>query len=88
MKHYRFVINASDILARAGIPQAQVAREAKTTRYHLNRKILDRTAIRATTAWKIARAYAALVSISEDEAFTVLFEEITEENRTPYLVAA
>lgn len=88
MKHYRFVEDAGDIFARAGIPQAKIAREAKTTPFHLSRKISDRTSIRATTAWRIANAFAMLKSISEDEAFTMLFEGISEENRNPILAAA
>lgn len=72
---YIFKADAAERISLSGIPQARVAQAAEIDRRNLNKLINDRLRVRLTTAARIARAFADLTHISQQEALTQLFEE-------------
>lgn len=82
---YHFIDNAGEALARRGIKQSELARSAGIAPALLHSKLTYRNRMRGTLAWKIARAYAGLAGVDEDQAFTSLFVEVegNEEGTQP-----
>ncbi len=78
MKHYIFKIGAADYIASAGIEQTELGERSGYNKHEINRRLHKRGRLRATTAHKIAIAFADLAHISKDEAFSKLFEEAIE----------
>jgi hypothetical protein len=71
------------IIARAGLTRTEVAREANISTRTLDAlarpETYDRTgALRESTAWKIARALAKLTDQTPNDAFNLLFVEVSE----------
>jgi DNA-binding XRE family transcriptional regulator len=74
----------SDTIARAGLTRTEVARQADVSTRTLDAlsrpDIYKRSgAARTSTAWRIARGFAALTHQSVDDAFNALFVEVDDE---------
>ena len=75
-------------IERAGLSKAELARRAEVSKYTLQKKTagqIPRT--RGPIAWRVARVYATVRGISDEQAMQELFEETTG-NTTPALVSA
>lgn len=78
-KRITVVDNFETLIARAGLSKEGLAREAGISRGVLYRAISPASygsgdgAIRGTTAWKVAKAYARVLSLDDQTAFNTLF---------------
>ena len=79
MKMYRFKPDAKDQIERTGQTQSDIARHADYDRHTMNRKLSRGGNLRPATANRMAKAFAELAHVSQDDALRLLFEEITVE---------
>ena len=73
---YRIRDGVADLLDRAGVTKAELARRSGVDRFVINDKVVEGQNTRGVLAWKIARGYATATGISEDEAFATLWESV------------
>lgn len=73
------------IIARAGLTRTELARQANISTRTLDalarKETYGRTgAVRESTAWKVAHAYAKLKTVTSEAAFAHLFVEVEVED--------
>ena len=77
---YKFKDDAKQLLTRAGLRQAELARLAKVGTQDLNRKINNGGPTLEVWARRVARAYGEWAKIDAAAAFDELFEAAGEDS--------
>jgi hypothetical protein len=75
---YRMRDGVNALLDRSGVTKAELARRSGVDRFVINDKVVEQKPARGVVAWKIARGYAAVTGVSEDEAFNRLWESVED----------
>jgi hypothetical protein len=83
MAVYTFRPDVERKLDRAGLSQAELARQAGLSIYGIRDKIRKGQRTRGRNAWEIARVYAKATGISEEEALQALFVADTPAETPP-----
>jgi hypothetical protein len=81
MKAYQAVLDFADKITRAGLRQAETARDAKISVFTLAHISRQRQRASEATARRIAKVYAAATSMGVDAAFSDLFVEVDKQIR-------
>ncbi len=71
---YRIRDGVNDLLDRAELTKAELARRSGVDRFVINDKVVEGKHARGVIAWKIARGYAEATGINEEDAFARLWE--------------
>lgn len=82
-QHFCFTTNAADLISASGIVQAALATRADYDRKELSKRLHNRKPLRASSAHRIAQAFADLAHIGKEEAFAKLFEDAPEPSESP-----
>jgi hypothetical protein len=81
MAYYNLNLDAVDLFDRTGLSQAGIARRSEITVFAMRDKVHKDQRTRGSTAWNIAKAYAAAAGLSEDAALDALFERLEDDDR-------